>query len=712
MDYRGLNAVTKLDSFPLPRIEDLLDVLGKAKYFSSIDLTSGFWQIKMHPNSREKTAFVPPQGLYEFRVMPFGLTNAPAVFQRLMQQMISSLNPGPESEFLSVYIDGILVFSETLDQHLLHLERVIQRIMEVGLKLKPAKCRFIQGELEYLGHLVSQDGLKLNPRLVEAAEQFAMPTSVQETRWFLGLCSYNRKFIPPFAAVASPLHQLTHQDTVFQWSPAGQQAYEELKQRLISAPILAYPNFDADFILETDASVCGLGAVLSQLQADDRPHPVSYASRALNGAEKKYGITELETLAVVWGMSHFHHFLYGHNVTFYTDHTAVKAVLEAKNPTAKHARWWTKVYARGVKNIEVRYQARRENANVDALSLSPHLLAPTIGVTEDEVQGSTLSDDNDGWQPMMGATSEGELAPCMPDQPGKGDSSYAQQPLGVAHVGMDSNQHGLVIIGQESGEAAMLGELPFYPMLEDNQTSQTNKVIGSSASGIMSDLMESTNLPAKSEAKGTTIATIGATLPVLDAPMLHSTLRNICVTQTDGATVVMLNYVLETDPKGVHSTDSGNQRESILLAGCLDNPTAPHSGSQENQGEPCTVTNGLETQTVSCRPVPGEQRRSCALNSSSENQVLPHSVHVEHREEYCVLNGHLESQTTLHSADLENQTNSHTLTDSLENRTVFHAADPVNQKESDALVDGQTVPWEVDSRKQRESHTPAKNLEN
>ena len=189
VDYRGLNDVTKTDSFPLPRIEDLLDMLGQARYFSTLDLASGFWQIRMHTYSQEKTAFVTPQGLYEFRVMPFGLTNAPAVFQRLMQQVISSLNLDSEVEFVSLYIDDILIFSRTLEEHLVHLQRVIERVVEVGLKLKPSKCKFVRKELEYLGHIVSQEGLKPNPRLVDAVRDFPKPTTVQETRRFIGLCS-------------------------------------------------------------------------------------------------------------------------------------------------------------------------------------------------------------------------------------------------------------------------------------------------------------------------------------------------------------------------------------------------------------------------------------------------------------------------------------------------------------------------------------------
>ena len=343
VDYRRLNSVTKPDRYPLPRIEDLLDQLGQSKYFSSIDLASGYWQIRMHPESREKTAFVTPYGLYEFRVMPFGLMNAPAVFQRLMQQVITQLNPTEGPEFVSVYIDDILVFSRTLKDHLNHLQRVIERVVEVGLKLKPSKCKFIQQELEYLGHVVSCDGLKTSSRLVEAVKKYPTPQNVQETRRFLGLSSYYRRFIPNFAKIAQPLHSLTCKEIPFHWGEDQGRAFEALKGRMTTAPVLAYPNFEMEFVMETDASVLGLGAVLSQVQADKKLHPIAYASRALNTAEKRYGITELETLAVVWGVSHFHHYLYGNSVTILTDHTAVKAVLESDNPTAKHARWWIKV---------------------------------------------------------------------------------------------------------------------------------------------------------------------------------------------------------------------------------------------------------------------------------------------------------------------------------------------------------------------------------
>ena len=190
IDYRELNSVTKADTFPLPRIDDLLDQLGKAKYFSKFDLASGFWQIRMHPQSQEKTAFSTPQGLYEFRVMPFGLTNAPSVFQRLIQQVLMGLNPDSGPSFVAAYIDDILVFSDTLKDHLNHLRLVLERLREVNLKLKPTKCRFARKEVEYLGHVLTPDGLKPNPALVSAVREFPVPTCLKELRRFLGLASY------------------------------------------------------------------------------------------------------------------------------------------------------------------------------------------------------------------------------------------------------------------------------------------------------------------------------------------------------------------------------------------------------------------------------------------------------------------------------------------------------------------------------------------
>ena len=315
VDYRKLNQLTKADTFPLPKIDDLLDQLGKSKYFSTLDLKSGYWQIKVHPSSQEKTAFTTHQGLFEFRVMPFGLMNAPAAFQRLMQQTLMGLNTESATDFVAVYLDDILIFSEKFQEHMTHLRTVLQRLEQVNLKLNPKKCCFGCQVVVYLGHILTPDGLKPNPERIAAVRQFATPHDVKALKQFLGLASFYRKFVPNFARIAEPLHNLTRKDVPFEWTATCQNSFNCLKKKLVEGPVLVYPDFTKDFMLETDASIQGLGAVLSQVQEDNKCHPVSYASRALTPQERNYAITELETLAVVWAMGHFHKYLYGHNVT-------------------------------------------------------------------------------------------------------------------------------------------------------------------------------------------------------------------------------------------------------------------------------------------------------------------------------------------------------------------------------------------------------------
>ena len=249
---------------------------------------------------------------------------------------------------MTSYIDNILVYFKTLEDHLKHLEVVLKRLQEVSLKLKPSKCKFVRSEVEYLGHLITREGLRVNPRLMNSTESPVVPHNVCEVRMFLGLTSYYRKFVCGFAGIAQPLHRLTCKDVTYQWTDSCQKAIDELKGKVASAPVLAYPAFNKDFVLETDASIQGLGAILSQLRSDDKLHPIYFASRALSPQEKNYSVTELKTLAVVWAISHFHHYVYGNNLVVYTDQTAVKAILDAPNPSGKHARWWMQVYGSGV----------------------------------------------------------------------------------------------------------------------------------------------------------------------------------------------------------------------------------------------------------------------------------------------------------------------------------------------------------------------------
>ena len=234
--------------------------------------------------------------------------------------------------------------------------------------------------------MVTPEGLKVNHRLTEAVWEFPHPTDVTEVCRFLGLASYYRRFIKQFAKIAEPLRALTCKGVEFKWTTACQESMDQLKQMLVSSPVLAYPSFKKPFQLETDASVKGIGAVLSQQQDDQKFHPVAFASRSLTAAERNYSITELETLAVVWAVDHFHPYLYGNSVTIVTDHAAVRAVLQTSNPSGKHARWWTKVYGTGVEDVKIVYRAGKLNQCADALSRAPLPGAPPEGIGEDEVQ--------------------------------------------------------------------------------------------------------------------------------------------------------------------------------------------------------------------------------------------------------------------------------------------------------------------------------------
>ena len=393
VDYRALNAVTKPDVFPIPRIDDLLDQLGQCTIFSTLDLAAGYWQIKVHPDSQEKTAFTTHQGLYEFSVMPFGLRNAPATFQRTMQEVLRGLNPEKGPDFVSVYIDDVLIFSRNLEEHVKHIQQVVQRVADCGLKLKPNKCHFARRQVEFLGHVVTAEGLKPNAARVEAVSSYPVPANIKEVRQFLGLASYYRRFVPCFAKIAAPLHHLLVKGKTFNWTPECQQVFEDLKGKLVNSPVLAFPDFDRSFVLETDASIRGLGAVLSQKQSDGKFHPVAYASCSLSKTEERYSITDLETLAVVWAISHFQYYLYGHDVTVRTDHQAVKAILGSPNASGKHACWWSKVYSSGLRTIDITYRPGKENTNADALSRQPCQPSPEDNTASHFVQVASILEE-------------------------------------------------------------------------------------------------------------------------------------------------------------------------------------------------------------------------------------------------------------------------------------------------------------------------------
>ena len=366
VDYRKLNSITRKDVYPLPRVDDIFDTLNGARYFTSLDLASGYWQVELDEHAREKSAFTTYHGLYEFVRMPFGLCNAPATFQRVMQAVLAGLT----WQSCFVYLDDILIASKTFGEHIRSISEVFARLRAAGLRLKPKKCLFLREEVPYLGHLISALGIRPDPSKTEKVKTFPTPCDVTAVRQFIGLTSYYRRFVPNFSNIASPLRALTKKNAVFKWSTECQSAFDRLKTMLTSAPVLAYPKFgpDAEFVLETDASGIGLGAVLSQQQSDGMLHPIAYASRSLDPSESNYGITELETLAVVWAARYFRPYLLGHRTIVYTDHSACVSVLSSARPSGKLARWALTIQEL---NLIIKHRAGKLNANADALSRSP-----------------------------------------------------------------------------------------------------------------------------------------------------------------------------------------------------------------------------------------------------------------------------------------------------------------------------------------------------
>ena len=363
IDYRKLNAVTIKDSYPLPRIDDSLDTLRRAKYFSTLDLASGYWQIELSEDAKQKSAFCTTTGLYQFRVMPFGLTNAPATFQRLMERVLAGL----QWKICLVYIDDIIIFSSTIDDHLKQLNEVFSRLKAAGLKLKPKKCHLFKSKVQYLGHVVSESGIETDPEKIEAIKKWDRPTNVSEVRSFLGICSYYRRFVPEFATIARPLIKMTEKTTQFEWTDEQEEAWLILKDKLTSPPILVYPDPDVPFILDTDASDFGIGAVLSQVQ-DGEERVVAYGSRALSKQERRYCVTRRELLAVVYFTKYFRHYLVGKRFTLRTDHASLKWVRSFKEPEGQVARWLEILDAY---DFELIHRPGIKHGNADALSRGP-----------------------------------------------------------------------------------------------------------------------------------------------------------------------------------------------------------------------------------------------------------------------------------------------------------------------------------------------------
>ena len=337
VDYRGLNEVTRPDHYPLPIAHnEIFDTLGEATIFSCLDCQQGYWQVKVAKEDRPKTAFRCFLGLYQFRKLPFGLRTAPATYQRLMSHVLS----GYIGRFCHCFIDDIICFSRDFEEHLEHLQLIFNRLREANIKLKPSKCVFAKESVTYLGHRVSVGELRPDPGNVEKIQDLPIPTTRREVRSFIGMAAYYRCFVQDFSRRAKPLTDLTKKHASLEWGPEQDHAFNDLKTALTSEPVLALPDFSRPFILMTDGSSTGLGAVLGQrFEGDSKERVIGYASRRTTSGEEKFSACELECLALIWAVKHFRTYILGRETTVVTDHWALKWLLDLKTGNPRLQRW-------------------------------------------------------------------------------------------------------------------------------------------------------------------------------------------------------------------------------------------------------------------------------------------------------------------------------------------------------------------------------------
>ncbi|KAG7674333.1 hypothetical protein KSW81_006127 [Nannochloris sp. 'desiccata'] len=375
IDYRALNKQTVKNRYPLPRIEEMLDRLGKAKYFTKLDLRSGYYQIRVAKEDIYKTAFSTRYGHYEFLVMPFGLTNAPATFQTLMNDIFrTSLD-----KFIMVYLDDILIFSDTLEDHEKHVRHALDVLRQNKLYCKASKCEFFQTEVSFLGHVINGDGVKADPRKVQAVADWPQPKTVRQVRSFLGLANYYRRYVHGFATMAAPLTLLTKKNVPFLWTTKQTQALEALKTALSTAPVLKNPEFGKPFVITTDASEFAVGAVLSQ-STPEGERPVAFISQTLSDTERRWPTHDRELHAIVCALKRWRHYVEGVPITVLTDHNSLKYFMEQKELSKRQVRWLETLLEYG-NDLLIKYLPGKANVVADALSRRADFELPPVSDT-------------------------------------------------------------------------------------------------------------------------------------------------------------------------------------------------------------------------------------------------------------------------------------------------------------------------------------------
>jgi len=379
VDYRKINSVTKRDAYPLPRIDACLDGLSGAKLFSPFDLRSSYHQVLMHENDADKTTFIVPTGTYWFKRVPLELCNAGSTFQKVMDLALNGLN----FNMCLVYLDDIIEYSADVNEHIDRLEKLFDRLRSATLKLKLSKYKLLRSELSFLGHVVSNKGVGTDPEKICAVQDWPVQTEVKEVRSFLGLASYYKKFVPSFTALAVPLHALTGKNKRFDWTSDCEEGFQRLMEALVSSPILAMPNDEDPFILDTDAGDVSIGAVLSQVQEGEE-RVIAYASRSLSKQERNYYVTKKELLAVVFYSKVFRQYLLGRQFLIRTDHSALQWLRTTPEPMGQQARWCEILEEF---DFQIVHRPGVKHGNADALSRRP---CRQCGKTADDVTRSEV----------------------------------------------------------------------------------------------------------------------------------------------------------------------------------------------------------------------------------------------------------------------------------------------------------------------------------
>ncbi|RYE96002.1 MAG: hypothetical protein EOO78_22355, partial [Oxalobacteraceae bacterium] len=365
VDYRALNERTVKNKYPLPLMDELFDRVQGARYFSSIDLRDGFFQILLRKEDREKTAFRTRFGSYEYTVLPMGLCNSPSTFMQMMNDSLFDLRA-----FVLCFLDDILIFSRTREEHLQHIRQVLQRLREKKLYGKLSKCEFLRTEVGFLGHRIGADGLCVSPDKVDAVKSWPTPRNAHDVRSFLGLAGFYRRFVQGFSNIALPLTELTHDKAPWVWAERQQKAFAQLKAALCSAPVLILPDPSKPFVLNCDSCAFAIGATLQQDHGRGL-QPIAYRSKKLSPAERNYDVREREFMAILDACSHWRHYLHSDEpFVLKSDHSSLVHYMTMPNLTGRLARWVLKMQDFDCK---LEYIPGPQNVVADALSRRPDL---------------------------------------------------------------------------------------------------------------------------------------------------------------------------------------------------------------------------------------------------------------------------------------------------------------------------------------------------